>query len=208
MNTAEDGCLRDEKPQADCNQEPGGTATGEASFSCFPSTTTQDEERRLAANKLGYDAVVRWRTNEHTKLEAYRTRALALLSVSGLILAIGAQLSTDSEQYKSSAAACAVCGGLAIIAIGVLATLVGVVRLIQPLSAKFEENPTYFTKLDTDPDKLRTTAEVYSHLAENGQEECEELTRIVGLRCNWLYSSIFGLFLVLVGVVLIWINGV
>ena len=163
-----------------------------------------DEKRMEAANMLGYDAVVRWRKSEHAKLEAYRTRALALLSVSGLILAIGARLSSNTAQYESSSTACVELVGLAIAAIGVLATLAGVVRLIQPLSAKFEENPMYFKELGTDANNFRTIAEVYGHLAENGQKECTELTRIVSSRCNWLYSSVLGIFLVLIGVVLVW----
>lgn len=166
----------------------------------------ESDTRQRTANRITYEAALAWRQNELVKLEAYRNRALALLSVVGIILAVGMRLGAASFLSRPNDTTRLAHISLTIIAIGLVAVLVSVVRLLQPLSARFEQSPTNISDLGKEKYRsdLPTSAEIYGYLAKVGHRECDELASTVGTRCNWLYASILGLFAVIAGVALIW----
>ena len=178
---------------------PNGTA----------SDNGKDETRQegRAAYRLGHEAALAWTAGEYAKLEAFRNRAAVFLSAAVIAVAAGIGVTGAGGAQAALERGCVTWIGLLVAGVGFAMSLAGAIGLMRPFEGPFELHPEVLvTNYGDKPDKYPTDDATFRALALWGQDKCSELSEAVKQRCRWLYLSMWGLPVALVGVVLVWLD--
>ena len=164
----------------------------------------QGQESRVAY-RLAYEAALEWTAGSYATLEAFRNRAAGFLAAA--VIAVAAGIGVSGIPHPEATRGCLTWIGLLVAAQGFAASFVGAVALMRPLKGPFVLKPkTLAEGYGDEPKTFPTDDATYRTLAMWGQTECSNLADAVQRRCRWLYVSMAGLPVTVVGVVLVWID--
>ena len=164
----------------------------------------QGHESRVAY-RLAYEAALDWRNGSYTKLEAFRNRAAGLLSVAALVMTAGIAVTAREDVTRG----CFTWVGVSVAGSGLALSFVAAGALMRPLEGPFVLKPQTLVKnfgdnLETYP----TDDATYKEIATYGHEKCFKLAEDVTRRCWWLYVSMTGLGMTVLGTVLVWVDAI
>ena len=164
------------------------------------------QEGRVAY-RLGHEAALAWTAGEYAKLEAFRNRAAVFLSAAVIAVAAGIGVTGVGGAQAAIERGCVTWIGLLTAAVGFSMCLAGAIGLMSRFEGTFVLNPKVLvTNYGDEPDKYPTDDTAFRALALWGEDQCSKLSEAVKQRCRWLYLSMWGLPVALVGVVLIWLD--
>ena len=148
------------------------------------------------AYRLAFEEGLRKQAELITMLEQYRARATQFLAAA--VIAAGVGLSgVDWAKEPPSG------GWLLLMLVGLMATLAAAMVLVSGVRANFRLDPRIIVAYGDDRDRLPTDDDIYEELAL----WLAQLTRIlyerVDRRRKWLYVSMLGATMMLVGIVML-----
>ena len=164
----------------------------------------QRHESRVAY-RLAYEAALDWRDGSYTKLEAFRNRAVGLLSVAALVMSAGIAVTAGEDVTRGWLTWV----GVFVAGFGLALSLGAAYKLVRPFKGPFVLAPKKLVKnFGDNPEKYPTDDTTYEAIAWFGQKECSKLAEKVKRRCRWLNVSMVGLFVTALGTVLVWADAI
>ena len=173
-------------------------------------STSSDGERQEAekdppriAYRLAHEAAVECTRSVYVMLEAYRNRAVGMLSVSAIVIVAGFGFVTGETESRG----CLTWFGVFVAVLGFLASLLATSMLLRPFKGAFEISPkTLVENYGDNPAKYPTDDDTYRKLALYGETESSKLSQEVAQRCKWIYASMAGLVAASAGAALVWFD--
>ena len=157
------------------------------------------------AYRLAYEAALEWRNGSYTKLEAFRNRAVGLLSVAALVMTAGVAVTAGAGVTRGWLTWV----GVSVAGSGLVLSFVAAIALMRPLLGPFVLKPqTLVENFGDNPARYPTDDATYEAIALFGQKECSRLSTDVKRRCLWLYMSMGGLGVTALGTVLVWVDAI
>ncbi len=155
------------------------------------------------AYRLAYEATLDWRDGSYAKLEAFRNRAVGLLSVSVIVMVAGIGVTTGEATTRGWLTWV----GVSVAVLGLLLSFVAAVALMRPLTGHFVVSPKALVEdYGDNHETYQTDDDTYKDIALHGEKKYTKLSKDVKRRSDWLYMSMTGLVVTLLGTGLVWVD--